>query len=376
MVATNTPTEYWPKLLCGYFSNVDDANWWLRQLPTMERNWLEAQRLFLAHFVHPNARQHRFDQLMTFTQRTGESLQQYSDRFMNDMAIAKACATDRSMINTFRRGIRDHDVRNFVDVNESLRAFPFDSVQQLSEAAVTGEALLDRRRHDSRLSAQRRPEASSPSGNRILCRQCNQIGHIAAKCPQNTTTAHRKDDRVSASVRPPKPDLSKIQCHRCPKNGHYANECPNVKVTRTIAVDDGSLDESSGVFPEESSSGFLSENPDHDDPTPEDELAPEDDPAPENDPEYDNRDLIESPSGHVLLFDNVKIWHTKLVPEEPDPEIAPVTVPLIVEFDQGSTVSVLDRRLVKSWSLEVTAISGQIYTFSPKVAPVPRQGRT
>jgi hypothetical protein len=138
--------------------------------------------------------------------------------------------------------------------------------------------MLDRRRHDSRLSAQRRPEASSPSGNRILCRQCNQIGHIAAKCPQNTMTANRKDDRVSASVRPPKPDLSKIQCHRCRKNGHYANKCPNVKVTRTIAVDDGSLDESSGAFPEESSSGFSSENSDHDDPTPEDDPAPEYDP--------------------------------------------------------------------------------------------------
>ncbi len=199
--------------------------------------------------------------------------------------------------------------------------------------------MLDRRRHDSRLSAQRHPEAPIPSGNRIQCRQCNQPGHVAARYPQNPTTSYRNDNRLTATARSSKPDLSKIQCQRCRKTGHYANQCPNGKVNWNIAVAEKCEDGSSVANPEDTLYSYATDDPDYDD-----DLALDDDP--------EGREPAESHSENVSLFDNARVWHTKLGPEETDPEIAPITVPLIVEgnlllaeLNQGSTVIVASLNL-------------------------------
>jgi hypothetical protein len=74
IIATNTPDIHRPKLLSGCFANVEDTTWWLRHLNKISGAWKDARRFFLSHFVHPNAQQHRFDQLITFAQWSNESM--------------------------------------------------------------------------------------------------------------------------------------------------------------------------------------------------------------------------------------------------------------------------------------------------------------
>ncbi len=149
---------------------------------------------------------------MTFAQRSNESMQQFGDRFTNEMAITACSPHDRALANTFRRGIRDPSVREYIDLQETLSNELFKSVYEIAKAAIDAAAMIDRRRHDARASALR------SAGK--LCHTCRQPVHIASDCPtiKSKATVSPNVKRIATK---PKADTSKITCHRCSQMGHY-----------------------------------------------------------------------------------------------------------------------------------------------------------
>ena len=87
MSAAGIPENRWSQALVAQFSNINDLMWWQQNRPDGEE-WHVARGFFLQHFVHPNQSQHLIDELKCFQQRSGESMQGYSDRFQNTMRLA------------------------------------------------------------------------------------------------------------------------------------------------------------------------------------------------------------------------------------------------------------------------------------------------
>jgi len=254
MEASEVSDASWSSVLTSQLSLLTDLRYWKANGASLQ--WKKAKTLFMAHFGSTNTRQMRIDQIHTFSQTAGETVQSYIDRFTDLVQLAELDADSIMLVAPFRRGFSSQKLRAALDSREAYDN-PYQTVTEIAQAALFVESQLARQETD--MKPMHKPKvfpqpssssssSSSSSAFKFHCSVHGECGHETKDCRVAKKDLPKKSppppDSKSAKFVPSKPEEKvpkTLYCFKCKESGHWANECPNLKVAGVSADSDADM---------------------------------------------------------------------------------------------------------------------------------------
>ena len=257
----DVPPSKWAAFMTMQLHDIHDSQYWdrlLASLSSQEKDWTWYKNEFLRHFRHPRLTEAKRDELMTFTQKSGERIQQYSDRFVQTLQLANLGSAESSLaVNYYRNGIRQHRFREALAAREPVDS-PYDLTKIITtalfiESSMDAEQMRTRegfkptdpkkggfskvgeQKHCGRCrspfhttdrckkTVEEKKPAPKPTLDAQTCKICQQLtSHRFWECPKAVCTICKKVGHIATNC----PEAT---CDKCRKKGHTAKRCPRNK---------------------------------------------------------------------------------------------------------------------------------------------------
>ena len=247
MEASEVSDVSWSSVLTSQLSLLTDLRYWKANGASLQ--WRKAKALFMVHFGSTNTRQMRIDQIHTFSQTAGETVQSYIDRFTDLVQLAELDADSIMLVAPFRRGFSSQKLRVALDSREAYDN-PYQTITEIAQAALFVESQLARQENDMK-PMQKTPKVSPPpsssssaSAVKYHCSVHGECGHETKDCrmakKEQPLLKKSPPEMKSVKFPPSKPEEKvpkTLYCFKCKQSGHWANECPNLKVAAAVSAD-------------------------------------------------------------------------------------------------------------------------------------------
>lgn len=133
--------QKWRDILAQQITNFNEMEWFCAQ---EFKSWQKAREGFISHFINPNTKALKLEELMNAKQRNEESTQEYCDRF--EYLINQAQAIDSVyLVNIFRSGLRNKKIIDELRRKETFND-PYLTVRRIIDETMFLEAQLARDR--------------------------------------------------------------------------------------------------------------------------------------------------------------------------------------------------------------------------------------
>jgi hypothetical protein len=239
--------EHWPKLLVRVVEDVSSAEWISDNIIAKKLSWKDACQAFTSHFQQSDYTVALRAEYRRCKQLKGESVQSYSDRFLNLIHELGIEENNSLVLDHFIENMSDYMYRKYQDhlvAKQTLLDDPTYAITSLEKIislcirldVAQRTAAEHAHAASSRAGAAPTATGSAPTtggerknhGKRLHCKNHPQsTSHSTADCHMNKSTgsgASKHEFRPAAVKRDP----STVTCHGCGNVGHYANDpkCP------------------------------------------------------------------------------------------------------------------------------------------------------
>jgi hypothetical protein len=202
-------------------------------------SWAQVETKFTSHFQLQDYRltlQAEYDRCR---QRSNESVQEFSDRFLVLSSQLSRADDDDQVIHHYLNGLTNNIVNKYHDSLATLQMqdvnFKVESLASVMHMCSTLDISM-RNRHNSHSNPpgeSSRGKSADTSDKKLKCKHhTNSISHSTADCYITKNAAAAAGASSPAAVKPPSSAKSSdnphahITCNKCNNKGHYANVCP------------------------------------------------------------------------------------------------------------------------------------------------------
>jgi len=286
LLADGVDASVWPRLLLKAIPNVHESAWVVTNIVNAGVDWTRAKALFTSHFEVFSYSAQLKKEYALCKQRPKESVQIYSDRFMDLVTQLSYDDANELVIDHYIEGLLPHYNAEFlrqlgtIKLLKKDRDFTFTSLKEVIDLTLSLERI-DRAASGLNPSGPSLSSSSSSSstttqstGVKKSCihhpnttyhstEECRTTAYLARKgapspsslsSPSGSSPPNNSGSTSSA----PKKPYPGLKCHSCGGN-HYANDpsCPkhSDRVTRSAAQRSSSPPStSSAAIPANSSS--------------------------------------------------------------------------------------------------------------------------
>ncbi|KAI0558704.1 Retrotransposon gag protein [Gracilaria domingensis] len=258
LLAHEIPSERWiPALLTSL--NGYDRQWAEKNIIGLQ--WDEVHARFLHHFESPAIRDKLLRELMTISQKSSESVQEYSDRFTSLMARTGRPDDDETLVAVYIEGL-DGTLQDLMHVARAAtlnmckrtnQGNPPVSIADEIASAITLDSSRTLKRRSQQGSSVKTEGQQGASGKKKRCSICNSRNHpTEARRGRSGNPPEEKNKVLDAATREKLKKENK--CFRCKKPWKPEHKCAteekkepqavNLQVKEPVVQDDeGSREE-------------------------------------------------------------------------------------------------------------------------------------
>jgi hypothetical protein len=268
LTAGNIPAAEWNQLLLICISDVQESEWIQANIVDKKLPWKDTIQAFTKHFELASYREKIEKEFLSCRPHRHESVQHFSDRFVNLCTQLDVKDDDSRAISQFIHSLPNaiqDKIREQRNLLELLgHSFPDESLDKVIKIAISFDvASINSSTSTYADNSSSKPSNSSSSnsssnnnnnGNdkkKLFCKMHPGIhSHDYAHCRLNPANAQNKSP--SSSIKPTSPsaafsssaaaskpsETSKtVLCHACGNSGHYASDpkCPKKQATASAS---------------------------------------------------------------------------------------------------------------------------------------------
>ncbi|KAI0561407.1 Retrotransposon gag protein [Gracilaria domingensis] len=230
LTAHEVPQSRWhPALLTCL--NGYDRQWAESNLDGLD--WSKAHDRFLHHFESPAIRDRLVRDLMTISQKSNESVQEYSDRFTSLMARTGRRDDDETLVAVYIEGL-DTTVQDLMHVARAATLSmwkrtntgspPISIADEIANAITLDSSKSSKRRENRHSASARQDSSKQTAAKKKRCGHCNSRNHSTEDHRGKPTEAGEQEAKhTEAASRAQLRRESK--CFKCKKPWKPGHKC-------------------------------------------------------------------------------------------------------------------------------------------------------
>ena len=230
------PQDKWTLVFMYITMDSSGAAWIERNIINEELDWNDAKNKFISHFQRADHRvqlRHKYDNIK---QTSKESVQDYSDRFIDICEELNRPDNDPIVIDHYVKHLQSEIQKKFrerlttVRIDKDDLDFEFTSLKKVINICIAYDIqdassgnYYSKNSSDINTKSEKKLSNGSSTGTGKYCSIHPNGTHDESEC--------RRTKKASTPLIQPSSsrDVSTVQCFKCFEFGHYANDCPNPK---------------------------------------------------------------------------------------------------------------------------------------------------
>ncbi len=226
------PQEKWILVFMYIEMDSSEASWIETNIINEQLNWNEAKKIFISHFQRADHRVQLRSKYDNIKQTNKESVQDYSDRFIDLCEELNRPNDDPLVIDHYIKHLQIDIQKKFrerlttVRIEKNDLDFEFESLKQVINICIAYDIqdcfagnYYSKSSSDTNNKQEKKSTNITSSGAGKYCSFHPNGSHDESEC--------RSKKRSSNLIIPStSQDPSEVQCFKCSEFGHYANKCP------------------------------------------------------------------------------------------------------------------------------------------------------
>jgi hypothetical protein len=236
------PQEKWILVFMYIEMNSSEASWIEKNIINEQLDWNEAKDKFISHFQRADHRVQLRSKYDNIKQTNKESVQDYSDRFIDLCEELNRPNNDPLVIDHYIKHLQIDIQKKFrerlttVRIEKNNLDFEFESLKQVINICIAYDVqdsftgnYYSKLSLDTNMKVEKKSNNIISSGSGKYCSFHPNGSHDESEC----RSKKRSSNLITPST---SQNPAEVQCFKCHEFGHYADKCP---IMNSKKPDDG-----------------------------------------------------------------------------------------------------------------------------------------